>query len=270
MSDFYASPALRKFGNPGLLTVPLSGIEAQIYDRLWRGVVEGKLKPGAKLREDVICEAFGVSRTVVRKVLVIMEQEGIADLPPNRGAYVATPSPESARAVQEALHVLVSYVVRGLSAPDGRPDDRARSLIELHIGAQRDAELADDFVTSRLLAGEFYVLLAAVYGNEVLTQQVANLFTRYAMGLSLFQLPPRHLERAPLQSQLLALILAGKSNEAVTLVLDAFAALERTLRFEAQDEDVDLRALLAPQKGEVAAKPLRTRRRGEPGLKKSA
>jgi DNA-binding GntR family transcriptional regulator len=260
MPEYYVSPALRQFGNPELLTVPLTGIEARIYDRLWRGIIAGKLKAGAKLREDVICDAFGVSRTVVRKVLVIMEQEGIVSLPPNHGAFVASPSPASVRAVVEVYHMQMAYILQELARPNRRLDEADRSLIEMHIAAQAEAEASGEFVTSRLLTGEFYVLLTAVHGNEILTQLAANLFTRYAMGLLLYQVPFQHFDRAPSQRQIYACILASDQEGAMKIVRDNFVEIEATLRFVTDDDEIDLRTILGGAPTDVEEKPKPARR----------
>lgn len=89
--------------------------EALIYDRLWNAILDRKIRPGTKLAEDEIGAAFNISRTVIRKVLFIMEEQGIVHLPPNRGAYVATPTPEDAQEVLEATRVIAMHVVGELA-----------------------------------------------------------------------------------------------------------------------------------------------------------
>lgn len=89
----YISEALQTFPDIAHHTAPLVGVGATIYNRLWRSIISGRLKSGTKMSEDVICKIFSVSRTIVRKVLVIMEQEGIIEQPINYGTYVATPTP---------------------------------------------------------------------------------------------------------------------------------------------------------------------------------
>ena len=254
MPDYYASPGLRQIANSDLLTIPLTGIEAQIYDRVWRAIVEGKLKCGGKLREDVIGGVFGVSRTVVRKVMVIMEQEGIVYLPPNLGAYVATPTPEATRAVLEAVHMMMTYIIKALGAPDREWTSEQRHLFDLHIAAQAEADSAGDFVTSRLLTGEYYVLLAAIYGNEILTQQAAHLFTRYVMGLSLYQVALLAPARAASQRQIVDHLIAGEAEAAGAIVMANFAEVERSLRFTTEDEDNDLKAILGHRRVDTPLK----------------
>ncbi len=44
-------------------------VEARIYRAVFESVMSQRLKPGTKLPEAPLCELFGVSRSVVRKVL---------------------------------------------------------------------------------------------------------------------------------------------------------------------------------------------------------
>lgn len=46
-----------------------SGHSESIYRAISNAVIEHRLKPGARLREDALAEVFGTSRTGIRKVL---------------------------------------------------------------------------------------------------------------------------------------------------------------------------------------------------------
>ena len=73
-------------------------IHARIYD----AIVEQRLPPGTKLGEETLCEIFGVSRTMIRRVLQRLASEHVVEARPHRGAFVARPSVEEAREVFEA------------------------------------------------------------------------------------------------------------------------------------------------------------------------
>jgi DNA-binding GntR family transcriptional regulator len=193
MTARHLSPALHGFPPEKLHVVPLTGIEAQIYSSLWRSILEGKLKPGTKLREEVIGEVFGVSRTITRKVLQIMEQEGGVVLLLNRGAYVATPVPDDAAHVFETLGMIMTHVITRLADPSRviRPEQCA--LIDQHIAAQAAADADSNFISSQLLATDFLVLLAAINGNPVITELTDRMLMRQALILTLYRqyvLPP--------------------------------------------------------------------------------
>jgi DNA-binding GntR family transcriptional regulator len=224
MPQRHTSPALRKIA-PNLM-------------------VEYKLRPGTKLREDIIGETFGVSRTTVRKVLQILEQEGIIHLPVNRGAYVASPSPGETQAVLEIYLMVVRHLARALASKQKPISAEQRSLIDQHIKAQEEAEKARDYVTARILSSEFIILLSAVHGNFLLIRQAAELCGRIALCLALYQAEHVYLDRAPIHRNILGLIESNKADEAVAAFEAAFHATEKTLRFDPDGLEVDLASIL--------------------------
>jgi len=57
-------------------------------------ILSGDLKPGERIDQDAIAEQLGVSRLPVREALISLDQEGLVNNIPRRGAYVATFSRE--------------------------------------------------------------------------------------------------------------------------------------------------------------------------------
>ena len=51
-------------------------------------IVSGAIPPGQVLRQEHVCERFGVSRTPVREALQRLEALGLVTALPNRGARV--------------------------------------------------------------------------------------------------------------------------------------------------------------------------------------
>jgi DNA-binding GntR family transcriptional regulator len=72
-------------------------VEARIYRAVFESVMSQRLKPGTKLPEAPLCELFGVSRSVVRKVLQKLAHDHIVQLRPNRGAMHRYDQPAWAR-----------------------------------------------------------------------------------------------------------------------------------------------------------------------------
>lgn len=52
-------------------------------------IIEGDLEPGAKVPERILCERYNVSRTPLREALKTLASEGLLELLPHRGAWVA-------------------------------------------------------------------------------------------------------------------------------------------------------------------------------------
>lgn len=243
-TERHVSPALRRLPPELLQGAPLTGIEAKIYDRLWRTMAERKLRPGTKLREDVIGDAFGVSRTVVRKILIILEQEGVVDLPVNRGAFVTTPTATDAQAIHEAFAMVVSHLIGQLVAPDAELSAEQQALLDEHIEAQTSADVAGDVISGHVLAGEFWILLAAIHGNAILAHLVARLFIQYVFALILFQRGAFHGDRAKFQREVVKLIIEKKHEKLAALVNGYLSSLRQSMVFDEGEGEVDLRALL--------------------------
>jgi DNA-binding GntR family transcriptional regulator len=78
-------------------------LHAEAVDRLRDLITQGKLAPGARLNERLLCERLGVSRTPLREAIKLLATEGLVDLLPNRGAVVSRIDPQ---ALAETLEVM--------------------------------------------------------------------------------------------------------------------------------------------------------------------
>lgn len=61
----------------------------QVYGVLRRAIVEVRLAPGSPISENSICRQFAVSRTPVRTALQRLAEEGLVEVFPQRGSFVA-------------------------------------------------------------------------------------------------------------------------------------------------------------------------------------
>lgn len=69
--------------------IPRVALHEQVAERLRSMLVEGHIKPGAKLNERELCELLSVSRTPLREAIKLLAAEGLVELLPNRGAVAA-------------------------------------------------------------------------------------------------------------------------------------------------------------------------------------
>lgn len=63
-------------------------LRGRVFTTLREEILSGKYKENEELREIVLGEALGVSRTPVREALRQLELEGLVKIIPNKGAYV--------------------------------------------------------------------------------------------------------------------------------------------------------------------------------------
>jgi len=93
---------------------PSTGAD-RVYEAVYQAVLERRLSPGERLREQELAEQFSVSRTLVRQALQRLAQEQVIELLHNRGARVPIPSLEDAGSVFEARRVVECEVARQLA-----------------------------------------------------------------------------------------------------------------------------------------------------------
>jgi DNA-binding GntR family transcriptional regulator len=68
-----------------------------VYDRLIEEIVEGKLAPGARIRQAALAERLGVSRAPVSHALEILKQSGLVQKSGRMGVEVTAVSPDRTR-----------------------------------------------------------------------------------------------------------------------------------------------------------------------------
>jgi DNA-binding GntR family transcriptional regulator len=98
-------------------------------------IVDGRLKPGQRLKEIPLAEQLGVSRGPIRDALRLLERDGLVELIPNRGAVV----PE-VRAVDVlevyALRAALGSLALHMLMLEGPVPERT---LERHLARLRDA-----------------------------------------------------------------------------------------------------------------------------------
>ena len=57
-------------------------------------IIDGRLKPGQRLKEEDLARQLGISRTPVREALLMLQVEGLIVTTPNRGATVRVHTPD--------------------------------------------------------------------------------------------------------------------------------------------------------------------------------
>ena len=65
-------------------------LREMVLARMRGAILSGRFASGERLVERTLCDQLGVSRSVVREVIRILEAEGLVESLPNRGPMVAT------------------------------------------------------------------------------------------------------------------------------------------------------------------------------------
>jgi len=160
--------------------------DARVHRELYAAIINHRISPGTPLLEDALAQAFGVSRTVIRKVLQRLSHERLVELVPNKGASVAKPSADEARQVFEARRLIERILVERVTAQAS--DREVTGLIET-VQAEQLAFARGDKERRVKLSGDFHRQLAEMGGNEVLTGFLNELVSRTSLIIALYESP---------------------------------------------------------------------------------
>jgi len=226
-------------------TTPLARFEREnandeIYEKIYVAILEHRLHPGTKLGEDKLAGIFGVSRARVREVLARLAHEQIVDLYPQRGAFVAKPSPERAMDVFEARRLIEPALLRRLIEML-TPEKVAR--LRQHQELELDARRRDDKRAVVRLSGEFHQLIGDLAGNSALARSMRELSTLTCLIILLYDAPTATSCRADEHSEIVEAIAKRDGDGAVRLMLAHLDHIEGSLKLGSTAEEVDLAAV---------------------------
>ncbi|WP_406151577.1 GntR family transcriptional regulator [Streptomyces sp. NBC_01012] len=69
-----------------------TSMQAKVAEELRQMIISGELPPGSSLSEMALSQNFGVSRTPIREALKQLQIEGLVEVRPRVGTFVAVPS----------------------------------------------------------------------------------------------------------------------------------------------------------------------------------
>ncbi len=116
-------------------------LAVRLADALRAKILEGELPEGQKIRERLLTEEFGVSRTPLREAMKMLAAEGLIELIPNRGAIV---SRQSDTELEEAFPVLAALErLAGEDAARRATDDEIARIEEMTEQLRQTVEDGD-------------------------------------------------------------------------------------------------------------------------------
>jgi len=116
-------------------------IAQQAYQFLRREIIDGRLPPRAPLSEQELAQQLGVSRTPVREALIKLADEGLVDIYPQFGTFVAPiklPEVFNSQFVREALEC--AAVERAVERIDAAQAASLKQILDSQRKHQRAGE----------------------------------------------------------------------------------------------------------------------------------
>jgi GntR family transcriptional repressor for pyruvate dehydrogenase complex len=175
---------------PNLRQVKPVRLFDQVVELLQTLIAEGTWEPGDRLPSEAELGAtYGVSRSVVREALRVLESKGLIEVRAGAGAFVATPH-ASFRAASEAIDWLASHrdslrqllqvreSVEGLTASlaaSSVPEDVLSELQDIVRQQRQLAQFHSNLDAQVELDVRFHTLIAQVSGNAIAEEIIGRI-----------------------------------------------------------------------------------------------
>lgn len=227
-----------------------AAIGPQAHQLLRRAIISARLPPGLTLSENELAARLGVSRTPVREALGRLAEEGLVDVFPQYGTFVAPirlAEVLEARFIREALECAV---IREAAASPG--SDLLRRLRRL-IEAQREAAAVHDLDAFLDRDEDFHRAFSEATGHLRVWKVIQG--EKYQMDRIRFLSLPRIQSLPELIEQHEAMVDAVEAGDAAA----AEAVMRRHLRaiFKAIEELSESQPELFAERDERPARALR-------------
>ncbi|WP_055326429.1 GntR family transcriptional regulator [Ralstonia solanacearum] len=162
-------------------------VEERMYREIYDAIMEHRLPPRTKLTEHALCEIYATARHTVRKVFSLLAADGLVDLEPNRGAFIAAPSIDEAHAMFELRQILERAVLDKV----GRSADPKTAIAPLQelVKEERQAFVGHDRPRWIRLSAEFHVALAEQAGNPLVVEIMRRLVSRTTLMIASVEAP---------------------------------------------------------------------------------
>ena len=196
-----------------------SWVAAQLRHR----IAEGLLAPGAKLAEEALREALGVSRNTLREAFATLHAERVVTRIPNRGVFVAHPTAEDIQEIYRARRFVEPASL--LWSPPA-PTDPLDAIV-------RDAQKAADAGDVPAMANanqEFHRAIVARSGSERLNNLMEQILAEMRLVFASMASDPRfHAPYVEDNARIVKLLKDGHPSEAAHLMADYLDRAEHQL-----------------------------------------
>jgi DNA-binding GntR family transcriptional regulator len=200
------------------------------YQRLREEIVSGRLQPNERLVEADLVRLLDTGRSAVRTALVRLEQEGLVEREPNRGAKVRLVDE------QEAAEILESrMVLEGLAARHAATNVTPSEVEELRviIGEMRSLLDAGDLLRVSDLNARLHGRLLEIADNRTVARLVATLSSQLVRFQYRTILLPGRAEQSHLEHRAIVDAVAeGDPDAAEKAVREHVAHIVEALRDE--------------------------------------
>ena len=205
--------------------------ENRVRHAIIEAVLSHRLLPGTRLVETQLCEAFGINRSLLRRVFVRLG-----------GAIIAQPLPEEMHQILEARQLIETGILRALGKK-ATPESLAtiRELVNQEQAAYQDG----DWSRWIRLSGEYHLQMARLLGNTELEEILRSLLARTTLTFALHYSLGGNVCSFHEHNDILQALESGDSEHACALMDAHLHGVQTKLHRDASPSKIDFVALFS-------------------------
>ena len=179
-------------------------------------IASQELAPGSQLRENDLAEEFNVSRARIREAFTTLEQRGLIERIPNRGAVVMRLEPKQVFEIYDVREVMEGLAVRR-ATENGEPGSWS-AMLEKFGSRAEEMIRAGELETYAELINTFRREIINRCDSPILTAMLDSLFERTGFLVRrLILVPGRALEGLQEHRGVLTAMNEGRADDAERL-----------------------------------------------------
>lgn len=167
---------------------------SKILNTLRERIVDGYYPQGLKLVEHELAQEFQVSRPMLREMMADLENQGLVERRPNRGAMVRRVDKESLLEIMEIREVLEGLCAR-LATKKSKPQDW-QDLQRVFGESAEKMVKNHEFENFLNLVAEFRERMVEASGNKELAKLIHSLFAKITIVQRRIVILPGRMEEA--------------------------------------------------------------------------
>jgi DNA-binding GntR family transcriptional regulator len=179
-------------------------------------IIDGRLEPGRRLKEEELARDLGISRTPVREALLMLQTEGLVIAIPNRGAMVRVHTPEDLDDLYQLRALLEGYAARRAAARISEAEIELLRLSCDRFDALSPTEELRELVRENLL---FHSSILDAAGSARLTSMVRRVIELPLVYKSYIWYSPDQKQISVHYHRQIVTALAARDSERAELIM---------------------------------------------------
>ena len=220
--------------------------DGRLYNEILDAILDHRLSPGVKLKEDELSSIFSVSRTVVRRALLRLSHDCIVDIQPNRGATIIRPDVQKAREILGVRRLIERELIgEAVVAATKKSLDELRQCVD----DERDQVRRQHVGSGLRLSGDFHIRLSMLSTNSTLQNYLKELVPQTSLVIAMYQTPHHTLCSHQEHFDIIDIVAKGDVKAAQVEMVKHLQRIEDKLDLGKEHSPGDLHAAFAHVKG---------------------